>query len=525
MRSASTSWGAVLALVVCGVAPVVCGDPLPGQVLKFDQQPMVATPSGGSTYFGHDELSTAYLQDPARGSYVGPFMADDFADKFSSPVVHVTWWGSYLQPTTAAGVSKFLIAFEDDVPVNPFNNFSRPGQVLLPQVVNKGPLAPGSGTFTETPVRGPDPVLGEALYQYNAELALPFAQKPDTVYWLKIVALVDPQIENQIAWGWHNRDYTLLDPLASPAVTPGERIQGFLSSGEPIWHFQDDAVTGHVFPRILPSGQVGPMDQSDYAPTRYLQDIDGPFTIADASKDLAFQLYTVVPGPSSLILLTAPLLLLARSRRQWEADPVFDPGDGLLNVYQRAGMVPTRQPNQVLGQRSFRTLIRCQVDEGLAARIGPLNQPTLRQPILNRRLDDLRRNAQHRMGLLGQFFTGIGSVAVLCQFLKDIFHPCPCPQIGLLANAQLLGNLLGGVGWGGAKHNGSELPAVFPVDHPPTLGIYELSRLHLWQRTKNGYEVFVAPHFHLQDRDAAFGIMERHPLDQAVEMLKALGSG
>ena len=316
MRSVSVFWSAGIALVVCGAAGVVCGDPLPGEVLKFNQQPMVATPVGGSIYYGHDELSTAYLQDPTRGFYVGQFMADDFADKFSSPVVHLTWWGSYLHPSTAAGVSRFLIAFENDVPADPTGNFSRPGQVLLPQVVAKGPLAPGSGTFTETPVRPADPLLGEDLYKYNAELALPFAQKADTVYWLKIVALVDP-LEGEIAWGWHNRDYTLPNPLASrsPAVIPGEKLQGFLPpTGEPIWHFQDDAVGGLVYVSVPAGGLVGNIDQANVAPTHYVSPFDGPDMIGNYSKDLAFQLYTT-PEPASLLLLAGSVLLLARIRR------------------------------------------------------------------------------------------------------------------------------------------------------------------------------------------------------------------
>ena len=98
-------------------------------------------------------------------------------------------------------------------------------------MVTPGTLSPG--TFTETLERGPDPVLGEALYRYNAELALPFNQAPNTVYWLKIAALVDvpqplppgqPIPPDVTQWGWHNRDYTLNDPQAStaPNVNPGE---------------------------------------------------------------------------------------------------------------------------------------------------------------------------------------------------------------------------------------------------------------------------------------------------------------
>src|SRR5436190_13323596 len=79
-------------------------DPLPGRdLLKFDQQPMIATPIVNSQglvqiYQGHDETSTIYGTGNAASppqDYQGRFMADDFGDKLSSPVLHVRWWGSY----------------------------------------------------------------------------------------------------------------------------------------------------------------------------------------------------------------------------------------------------------------------------------------------------------------------------------------------------------------------------------------------------------------------------------------------
>src|SRR5439155_24180976 len=93
---------------------------------------------------------------------------------------------------------------------------------------------------TETLINGNVP---EHLYQYNAELNLgqSFPEKQDTVYWLKIVALTQ---DTSLTWGWHNRDYTTQDLLAStsPAVIPGENNIG--NAASPIWHFQDDAVRG-----------------------------------------------------------------------------------------------------------------------------------------------------------------------------------------------------------------------------------------------------------------------------------------
>jgi len=313
-------------------------DPLPGQVLKFDQEPMVATPVAGHIFFGHDELSTAYgvgnTANPPL-NYQGRFMADDFADKFSTPVVHLTWWGSYINDNNAAvppqpHVQKFLIAFESDVPQSPGQTFSQPGSVLQYEVVTPGALSPG--TFTEKLERPADPVLGEALYKYNAELKLPFAQKPDTVYWLKIAALVDvpqpivvPIPPGTTQWGWHNRDYTINDPQAStsPAVNPGEFIDGVVpGTNTPIWHFQDDAVQGDL--RFTPGAPVGSqIVQLNMLPQNYVfvnsagvGPIDGPQGIELKSKDLAFRLYTQVPEPATCLLMAIGLAGVFATRRR-----------------------------------------------------------------------------------------------------------------------------------------------------------------------------------------------------------------
>jgi hypothetical protein len=332
-------------------------DPLPGEVPKFSQQPMVNTAIQGQIYFGHDEFSTAYGVGNAANpptSYRGTFMADDFADKFSTPVVHITWWGSYINDTTAnqqPHVQKFLIAFESDVAQNdPLNTlpFSHPGctapgcnPVLQSDVVSLGPLAPGSGTFTETLVRGPDPVLGEALYKYNAELHLghEFFEQPDKVYWLKIAALVDvptpivqPIPPGVTQWGWHNRDYTINDPLAStsPAVNPGEFQDGTVpGTNLPIWHFQDDAVTGILDYIVNPPVGTPNIIQNGLSPTNYqfinsagVGPIDGPPGIELHSKDLAFRLFTqqiTVPEPAACCLMAMAVAGFAMRRQTRKA--------------------------------------------------------------------------------------------------------------------------------------------------------------------------------------------------------------
>ena len=332
-----------LLLAICCVmfaGTMVLADPLPGEQLKFQQLPMDGVTIDGVSYWGHDELSTATAAAVGGNIYYGDFMADDFADRFAKPVVHVKWWGSYLEaPTDPIGVRRFLISFESDIPAGSPGpdgttlSYSRPGQPLLNQIVSLGQLAPGSGTFTETlKSPGGDP-LNEALYEYNAELKCPFEQKPDTVYWLKIVALDDSQPGTPpTLWGWHNRDYTVMDPFAStpPAVVPGEHIQGVipdaLGIGTPIWHFQDDAVAGFVSINIADTGvdcEVQ-IEQDVFGPQHYLDGIDGPGPIVDAdfpgigaySKDLAFELYYIPePATVSLLALGAVGALLRRRRR------------------------------------------------------------------------------------------------------------------------------------------------------------------------------------------------------------------
>jgi hypothetical protein len=323
-------FSSALAALILGASIVTTAhaDPLPGEVMKFQQLPLnngLGPSTGGAPYPGHDEWSTARLVSPATGGYSGTFMADDFADNFNTPVVHVRWWGSYQFNQTFNNVSQFLISFETDVPFDPLINASRPGTPILSQVVTKGPLSPGSGTFTENLINANAP---EHLYEYNAELKVPFAEKQDTVYWLKIVALVDPLVDGPLNWGWHDRDWALKDNLASPAVAPGENIIGTVpdSTGQPVpvWHFQDDAVSGIVGITPAPAPTFFKVDQAQYRPENYIYQlpgaigIDGPQGIQQFSKDLAFELYTV-PEPTSIALFTlgaVGLSLAAWKRRR-----------------------------------------------------------------------------------------------------------------------------------------------------------------------------------------------------------------
>src|SRR5690348_13118852 len=84
-------------------------DPLPGEILKFQQKPLNNTVVGPAIYNGHDSPSTAYPAVLSNGTpgYQGFFFADDFADNFSSPVAHIRWWGSYPTNPNGTPVTQF----------------------------------------------------------------------------------------------------------------------------------------------------------------------------------------------------------------------------------------------------------------------------------------------------------------------------------------------------------------------------------------------------------------------------------
>ncbi len=322
--------------------------------LKFQQLPLNGLTIDQFTYWGHDELSTAYRNPDIPNKFEGCYMADDFADLKNSPVIKLKWWGSYLENEIMdPGVFRFLIAFEKDVraqghPDDADYIPSHPGEVLQSQFVHLAPAgaAPGPGEYSETYVNAGGPPCNEALFEYEAVLENPFPQDPNTVYWLKIVAMVDidpaawVQIQNILAmnpgmtlcdflnlpftqqqqlgleqpitrWGWHNRDYTRMDPYAAtpPAVVPGEHNpRTYIPTLPPItglpddmvWHFQDDAVAGEVF--IDEAAPEMPMvDQPTWKEEYYKyslpycntnQGVDGPDEIEYYSKDLAFELWT-----------------------------------------------------------------------------------------------------------------------------------------------------------------------------------------------------------------------------------------
>jgi hypothetical protein len=352
--------------VVCATlgssAGLALGDPLPGEVLKFYQAPLnnavpiyppgsVPTPldiPASPKFPGHDELSTASLSTAGQGVYTGTMMADDFGDTFTTPIVHVMFWGSYMNGynplNTANGgfVQRFLINFYTENPGSAANGLpSSPRTLYSSQIVTAtNVLTPGDGKFTETPVAGTTGAPGtgdSSLYQYNAELRVP-APEPvqdiltggsgqvapgpvGTVDWISIVALTGGSADGNpaIHWGWHDRDYGIFDPLAIGAnpTGPGENnLNPGLANppGQPVWHFQDDAVSNNTF-SFNPTTTVSSVTGA-YVPQLYIPGVDIAAT-QPYSKDLAFALYTTsVPEPASLGLMAIGALTVMRRRRR-----------------------------------------------------------------------------------------------------------------------------------------------------------------------------------------------------------------
>ena len=309
--------------------------------LKFQQVPLDGiTVNDDLMYFGHDELSSAYLIDEQYLQYEGCFMADDFADTFSSPVIRIKWWGSYLENIVEDPIVGFMIVWEGDIPAEQSGmGYSTPDgipqgmEIVIPSSLS----TPRIGEFTEKVFSYGGPPCNETLYEYEALLANPFYQLPDTVYWVKIVALFDydiaviqnlvwnilpklgisfceflnmssveqmniyPEMQYPLTrWGWHNRDYTITDPYASPNVKPGEYVEGTVIFPDgvtiDVWHFQDDAVSGVCSLSTNPDSMW--IEQWDYREQYYQywgcdgNDVDGPNEIERYSKDLAFELWT-----------------------------------------------------------------------------------------------------------------------------------------------------------------------------------------------------------------------------------------
>ncbi len=138
-------------------------------------------------------------------------VADDWLCPDGLPVTDVHWWGSYPQggPKSLLG---FEISIHADIPPDGIHP-SHPGELLYSTI-----LMPGQFTeefYAETSA-------GD-VFQYNADLPVPFEQVQGTIYWLDIGAGLS---DNDATWGWHTGIRSLHNPLDDAVLLLGYNLDG-----------------------------------------------------------------------------------------------------------------------------------------------------------------------------------------------------------------------------------------------------------------------------------------------------------
>jgi hypothetical protein len=194
-------------------------------------------------------------------------LADDWMCTESGPVTDVHFWGSWYNDVIGP-IRWYQISIHADIPDpdGPGPGYSKPGALLWERIFY--PTEVSVRHWGTSPQGWYDPNLGMYLpnnhqetYQYNiVNIADPFVQQRDTVYWLDI------SVESNYGeWGWK----TSLN------------------------HWNDDGVW------------------SDYVPLQdpVWQELRDP---AGQSLDLAF---VITPEPAGLVLLAAGSMMLWRRRR------------------------------------------------------------------------------------------------------------------------------------------------------------------------------------------------------------------
>jgi hypothetical protein len=177
-------------------------------------------------------------------------VADDFLCQNGLPIIGVTWWGSYWNPTGLVDgqvvsfypypnsdtwgdpvpnppgtVSGFIISFWSDIPTGQgIPPWSYPGTLLYAVTIPLDGIQ-----ITETPFGSINHGAGviETVFQYNAVLPMALPQEAGQIYWLSIQA-VDHN-GNPIQWGWHESINHWNDNAVQMGFPPGGLQPGW-------WH-------------------------------------------------------------------------------------------------------------------------------------------------------------------------------------------------------------------------------------------------------------------------------------------------
>ena len=192
------------------------------------------------------ENGVKYHQDPNLFGGLdvlnnGPWvLADDFVCNLTGPISDIHLWGSWNGDQVATNSLTFYLAIYDNVPVNPTNSFSRPGNLLWQQQFVPGqyietPWAPGQENFLDP---GPPQIIGsdnQAWYYcfYPTNL---FTQTNGTTYWLMVYA--QSQAGNPQMFGWKTSSNVVND-ISVHAPWPGSPLPTI-----PGWQPTQQASTG-----------------------------------------------------------------------------------------------------------------------------------------------------------------------------------------------------------------------------------------------------------------------------------------
>lgn len=211
-------------------------------------------------------------------------LADDWRCTETGPVSDIHIWGSWFNDQKYPGA--FIhVSIHSDVPANPSNPYSQPGELLWSRDFAPGEYLqriygpPNPQTWWD-PKLPYDPIPNHVnTWQYNmVDIPQPFIQNVGQIYWLDISF-----------FGGYDATGNII-PL------PPDFMFGWKTSASP--HFMDDAVWMHL--EDPPPPMWHPLDDPRVPPGT-----------PPVSLDLAF---VITPEPSALVLLCAGSLILLRRR-------------------------------------------------------------------------------------------------------------------------------------------------------------------------------------------------------------------
>ncbi|MFC1676530.1 GEVED domain-containing protein [Planctomycetota bacterium] len=181
------------------------------------------------------------MQKPGQGEpNLVQLVADDWLCKRQTPVIAISWWGSYIgytyqacQDTTFAALpvqpDRFELKIWTDVPAGAdplYPGMSHPNEVIWNYVTNKyNEVFVG---FDKHPNHGD---MNEPVFRYSVKLPEDewFCQNDaNGVYWLSVTAVYDINTPNY-DWGWTNHEHVFND----------NAVAGQLSADGTTWTWQE----------------------------------------------------------------------------------------------------------------------------------------------------------------------------------------------------------------------------------------------------------------------------------------------